>query len=464
MKPNIFLITLDALRRDFVSAYLNDSKNHITPFIDKLAKEGIQYMNAYSAGLWTDPSISSIYSGVYPNQHRILAGLDTKLKCKTLAEELSDSGYHTVMVGQGSGYISEDRNIVKGFDKLVNTFDIKKLFNDFGTIRDISFLRLFKTLAFNALYGKDCRVFYSLEKAKHAILNAPHEPLFLHLHLWFLSRWYNLPRRNTINYFFKKSKFSFREIISLRRKIKKIQKDNIRVDYQYLCYPEYFSEREIELIRFLYEVSAHYLDSRLSKFFKWLGKKGYFENSVFILMSDHGENLGEHELMSHNFSAHQEITSIPLIIWAPNYFEKSVNKEYVSQTDLASSLINYLKIDSEAFQSEEVIDIFESPSFEEENSRYVFFEDGKPAGIKNSLEKINSDLDFSKWDYAIKGLINNDYKYIITSTKVEYLYNLKNDKTESKNLAKDFPKKTQKYRKAIFNKLGDFDYQNPTHI
>jgi len=112
VKPNIFIISIDSLRYDYVSAY--GQRHGVTPFWDKLASEGLFYKNAYTAGLWTDPAITSLYTGLYPSGHRILAGLDTKLKARTLAKILADNGYITGMVGQGSGYLTGERNIING--------------------------------------------------------------------------------------------------------------------------------------------------------------------------------------------------------------------------------------------------------------------------------------------------------------------------------------------------------------
>ena len=105
----------------------------IQPFFDPQStlKEFPAYLhylhNAYTAGLWTDPAIVSLYTGLYPSQHRILAGIDTQPVKRTLADVLSANGYETVMIGTGSVDISQERSIVRGFDTTIDTFDIKRV-------------------------------------------------------------------------------------------------------------------------------------------------------------------------------------------------------------------------------------------------------------------------------------------------------------------------------------------------
>jgi len=69
MKPNIIFIVIDAVRARNVGAYGYDKPT--TPNIDKIAQESVLFRNAYSCINYTDSSLPSIFSGIYPLGHGI---------------------------------------------------------------------------------------------------------------------------------------------------------------------------------------------------------------------------------------------------------------------------------------------------------------------------------------------------------------------------------------------------------
>ena len=65
--PNVILIVIDALRPDHLGCY--GYQRDTSPNIDKLAKEGIIFKNAYANAPWTKPSVATIFTSLYPNLH-----------------------------------------------------------------------------------------------------------------------------------------------------------------------------------------------------------------------------------------------------------------------------------------------------------------------------------------------------------------------------------------------------------
>lgn len=103
--PNIVLISIDALRADHVSAY--GYKRRTTPAIDKLAREGMLFSNAFVQSPKTFNSIPSIMTGLYPYnlprnyKHKRARKLNRPYsyyltdEMPTLAERLKAKGYTT---------------------------------------------------------------------------------------------------------------------------------------------------------------------------------------------------------------------------------------------------------------------------------------------------------------------------------------------------------------------------------
>ncbi|MCH7576064.1 MAG: sulfatase [Candidatus Marinimicrobia bacterium] len=459
--PHIFLITIDALRRDFVSLY--GEIPTVTPFLDSLAEDSVIYENAYTSGLWTDPGVTSLYTGLHPGQHRILAGTDTQLECRTVAEILRDQTYQTVMVGDGSGFISQKRNILKGFNHRLNTFDVK-------VDSPVQFLQgigdhnwqILRGIAFYGLYGKDCRQFYSIGRFRKFLSGHRNGPLFAHLHQWFLHSRYLIPWHKKWSFLKQRTDFDLTRHNNLIAKIRTLSYPANRPAYQYLISNDFFSDDELEVVRWLYAASAHYADYRLSRLFAWAKKAGYLDNAIWIITSDHGEMLGEHRLMSHNFSAYQEIVRVPLIIHAPGLLRPARIINQVSHVDIAGAILQF--IGNSEIPGGRGLNILADDFDRPENQKPVYFEDGRPSDIHQTLKNIDPDFDISPWDFAVKGVIQDRWKYVMRSSGEELLYDLSEQPLEEANRLVDEGDIRSRLRKALMQTLGDFNGKSPVGI
>ena len=82
-------------------------------------------------------------------------------------------------------------------------------------------------------------------------------------------------------------------------------------------------------------------DAYVERLFAALREKGYLDNSIVLLLADHGEGLGEHNHYSHCYYLNEEDTHIPLLI----YDDPSVvypNLEFATQIDVAPTIIDRL--------------------------------------------------------------------------------------------------------------------------
>ena len=67
-KPNIVLIVLDSARAQSFSCY--GSNLETSPNIDRIAKQGMLFRNAYSPASWTVPAHISMFNGEYWSKHK----------------------------------------------------------------------------------------------------------------------------------------------------------------------------------------------------------------------------------------------------------------------------------------------------------------------------------------------------------------------------------------------------------
>src|SRR5258708_4805137 len=94
-KPDIILVTIDTLRADSVG-YAGNTKVK-TPFLERMAGEGIVFTNAHAHNVVTLASHTNILTGLYPFQHGVRDNSGFKLdpKVPTVATMLKGGGYTT---------------------------------------------------------------------------------------------------------------------------------------------------------------------------------------------------------------------------------------------------------------------------------------------------------------------------------------------------------------------------------
>lgn len=119
--PNVVLISIDTLRPDRLSSY--GHQRQTSPTIDRLARRGSRFANAFSTAPWTLPAHASMLSGRYPSSLTSRAANGKLyLAVPMLSSMLKKAGYTTGAV-TGGGYVSASYGADEGFDFFVDTED-----------------------------------------------------------------------------------------------------------------------------------------------------------------------------------------------------------------------------------------------------------------------------------------------------------------------------------------------------
>ena len=90
----IFLITIDTLRADHLGCY--GYPRQTSPFLDSMASRGVLFEHSFAPTSMTAPSHASIFTALYPIQHRVLRNGD----------RLDDSFYTMAEFLKGKGYLT----------------------------------------------------------------------------------------------------------------------------------------------------------------------------------------------------------------------------------------------------------------------------------------------------------------------------------------------------------------------
>jgi arylsulfatase len=103
-KPNILMIMADQLRMDCVGAYGN--KVIKTPHLDRIAREGIRFQNAYTCTPSCTPARTALMTGLGPWRHGMLgfSNIATNPYPVEKASAMAVAGYYTTSIGKNHYY------------------------------------------------------------------------------------------------------------------------------------------------------------------------------------------------------------------------------------------------------------------------------------------------------------------------------------------------------------------------
>ena len=93
----------------------------------------------------------------------------------------------------------------------------------------------------------------------------------------------------------------------------------------------------------LYDGEIAYADSQLGRLFAWLEQSGRMKDTMIVIMSDHGESLGERGVRKHNAQLYNEQMHVPAIIYVPGLAPRRIS-DYVSTIDLGSTILNIVGV------------------------------------------------------------------------------------------------------------------------
>ncbi|MBN2467447.1 MAG: sulfatase-like hydrolase/transferase [Deltaproteobacteria bacterium] len=104
------------------------------------------------------------------------------------------------------------------------------------------------------------------------------------------------------------------------------------------------SREDIEYVMALYDCEILHNDFSFNEFLAILKKKGWYEDSFVVLISDHGEQFDEHGVLFHGSSIYNEEIHEPLLVKFPRQeFAGYQYESYVSQVDILPTILACLR-------------------------------------------------------------------------------------------------------------------------
>ena len=312
-KKNIMIIIVDAFRPKNLSlfGYPNETDKNLK----KIANESILFKNHFSSSNSTAPAVTSILTGEYPKSHGIVHQLPytkpeeiEKFNRTTkfwLPSFLKERGYETIAIDWIGLWFK------KGFDYYGEGEEKENY------IKPLAPFRPAKEITEIAI-----------EK-----ITQSKKPFFLFLHFW-------------------DTHFPFPHVkYKEESKEENIAKDleNIKDTNQREYLKKRIAGKSLYSIKGMinkYDLAIKDIDKEIGRIYSFLKSKELWDETIFIVMGDHGTNLTEHGIYFSSSGLYDNSIHTPLIAHFPKLGAKEV-EQFVQNVDVVPSILDYLNFQTD---------------------------------------------------------------------------------------------------------------------
>lgn len=444
-KPNIILIMTDQQRSDALGCMGNRAV--ISPNIDKIAEDGVRFVNAYSAVPSCTPARAGLLTGLSPWHHGMLGYGRVARKYKfEMPRMLRQAGYYTFGIGK------------------MHWFPQKALHGFYGTLTDESgrveqdgyisdYRDWFKLNAPDTNpdqtgigWNEHTAGVYQLDEKLHPtywtgkmavdLINNYNQdkPLFLKVSFARPHSPYDPPQRFLDMYKNAPIPKPFIGEWADKWEGKEGSKD--------AAFGDFGMDKVMESRRHYY-ANITFIDEMVGEIIQALKDKGLYENAIICFTSDHGDMLGDHYHWRKTY-AYEGSANIPFIIRWPNNYKGKLQRgsSLANPTELRDFLPTFLDAAGEDIPTEmdglSLLHLVQNPDAQ-----------WRP------FIAIEHATCYSSENYWC-AVTNGTWKYIwFFRTGEEQLFNLNNDSGELVDLSTKNNKELKKWRKNMVDYLSE---------
>lgn len=358
--PNVILVVLDTMRLDV----LYDNMNNL-PGLSMLSETSSIFKNAFSPSTWTIPSHASMFTGMYSAEHGMHNWYDNDkflesiskfpARSKPLAHLMRENGFNTYSystntnLGAGTAFaygfdqaqsvgpfIVREKHkpqmmAVLGEDEIGGHGSITKGKTKLEFLREIGPAKALKLFNLNRKWRSELREHdFPRKKGASEVLDAfkdtnVEEPYFV---------FFNLMEAHEPYY--KTMDFSTLVRYYARGSLTKQWQDRAKMD------------AELLKIRKVLQSDVEHLDLFFQGLIQYLKSKGLYDDTVIVVVSDHGQCFGEDDFVGHGYLLNDYLSHVPMTIKTPGS-KRSVVEDYVSILDLYSYIGSLLSENNPEF-------------------------------------------------------------------------------------------------------------------
>lgn len=310
-KPNLIFLGIDSLRADHMSLY--GYHRLTTPHLDKCARGGAAFENAFSPHIPTTPGYTSMFTGMDAFGMDVVAlrhegGLRKDLV--TLPEVLGREGYNTTCVGFSGNCAS------RGFQKYL----------DFAGWGSWAEGRSHKAENLNAVTIPELKRLADSKKPfflfmRHMDPHAPYLP--------------PLP--------FERLFYDGNEFDRANKSLDPVMNFKPFCDFFSTWFPPRCTDKDYVIAQ--YDGAVAYMDACIGNIFATMRSLGIEEDTIIIINSDHGETHYDHECWFDHHGIYDCTLHIPMAFVYPRKIQAGQRfRDYVHQKDLMPTLLDLMGV------------------------------------------------------------------------------------------------------------------------
>lgn len=417
---SVIIVAFDGLQAKHLAAY--GYERNTAPHLEAFINKSYLYTQARSASSWTVPSFMSIFTSLYPSEHKMVNkfsgfNADTKQYVKsnlqqlapgtvTMAQIFKENGYATAGFTGDAG-ISGSFGYSQGFD----TYYDSETFGAFNSTVPMSLDWLSK--------NKDKKFFLFVHGYD---VHGQHAPV----------QGYNY-RYVDANYSGK-----YGGSTTEQGKLREEGLANGKVN---------LSAEDTKFWRAVYDEKISDADEEFASFMQGVEKMGLANNTIIIVVSDHGTEFMEHQRFDHGHTLYGELTDVLFAIHIPGQTRGKRIDSLVSTLDVMPTALSLVGLNSTIPSTAKGIDL--STTF---------------TG-KDLSQEIFTETDYRLYTHKRAVEMPDGRKLIVTmETNATELYNLTTDPTEQNNIAATHPADVAELRKKIDDHLIAMNVLGPWTI
>ncbi len=413
--PNLLMIVLDTARADRLD--LMGHHRETLPWLTAFAREGATFQRALSAASWTLPSHASMFTGLYPSGHGAHhEGQRLDASQTTLAEILHQHGWETAAL-TSSFLVSERRGMTQGFTT------VKPLWMSAFALNYSFAYRLGWKLG---LVGTDHGGRHVTTEWRRWLDEWQGDRPFFAFLNYFETHlpYHQLPNDRLRT--FTGEQVSRRDVIDASQAVQRR-----------IFLGEPISEEATQVFRDLYDAGLRYENDLVARAIEAVRERGILDQTIVVVVSDHGDLHGEHDMFNHTRSLLEYLLAVPLVVrYPPRVPAGLVVETPVTTAALLPTILDLAGLPpAESIHTRSFAPLFAG---DEAASRSPLLAEQYRCARGLQAEFTPSNV-FDRLGVRYRSLEEEGWKLIVDSEGSRWLFRPREDPAESRNLVGEYP-------------------------
>ncbi len=434
---NVVVVVLDTVRG--LSTVPADEP--LLPTVASLAEEGTEFTRAFTSAPWTLPSHAALLTGTYSSKHDTHGRnpvLDESLV--TLPEVFSANGYETRAISNNT-WVSDEFGFDRGFDVFEHAWQWDDM--------DPSSRGLAESDEdeWRTRVTEDLRAGDTTERALEWLSSSPERPSFLFLNYIDAHFEYSPPEEYVAERL--PPGFDYERAVDILDDPRAYDAGEVTL-----------TAEERSALRVLYQGELAYLDATLGRLVDGLRASGAWEDTLLVVTSDHGENVGEHGFVGHQYNLYETLIHVPLVVAGGSFDAGTTDDRLVQSLDLPATLLDEVGIDAPEFRSQQQGRSFH-PDSTAPRRNHVIAEHVTPQPDIDTMRQRYGDLppalDSLAERLPLRAVRTERWKLASGADGSRSLYDLDADPMESVDVAEECSGTAERLETILTEWLASFD-------